>query len=233
MDFRTLKRNQDKLKSILVDTGDSVVTKVACKILIPYNYLNYKLVSIGEKITMLAVAAVVMGDEYGVLNGCCGLTITPSTTKQIMVNGQEYLEFGFLAGDVVVSETTTVQDSDLLYDMNKYFYSNGRIPIFLDYFDIGNLFTYHKEYGGLNIAPNNVPFEIVSSMICRDQNNKYTYYRHSDMKFSPVVIPFNSVLFNTTNTTAKLIGADLEDGFTSALVNPSQQTESIENLLRL
>lgn len=233
MGFKTMKRNQDKLKSILVDTGDSIITKIACKILIPYNYLNYKLVSIGEKITVLAVAAVVMGEEYGVINGCCGLTIAPSTTKQVMIDGQEYLEFGFLAGDVVVSETTIVKDSDLLYEMNKYFYSNGRIPPFLNYFDVGNLFTHHKEYGGLNIAPNNTPFEIVASMICRDPDNKYTYYRHTEMKKLPVVIPFNSVLFNTTNTTAKLLGADLEDGFTSALVNPSEQTESIENLLRL
>lgn len=232
MDVTKLKRDPNLIEQTLVTSGTQVIAKQACQILIPYNYLNYRMAAVSDKITILAVAAVVVGDRYGVLNGCAGVNITPSTTRQIKIAGTEYLEFGFEKGSTVISDTTFVKDSDLLYEMNKYFYSNGRIPWFLNYDDVGNLFTLHREYGGLNISPNNVPFEIVTSMICHDYKDKFKYYRHGEMRLTPVVVPFNSVLYNATNTTAKLLGANLEDGVTSALISPSTKAESIENLLR-
>ena len=48
----------------------------------------------------------------------------------------------------------------------------------------------------------------------------------------PALIPFRSVTYGATNTTAKLMGAYFDEGLTSALVNPSQRTEKIEELLR-
>lgn len=232
MDITKLKRNPNLIKENLIVSGSQVFAKQACSILIPYNYLNYRMASISDKISILAVAAVVIGGEYGVLNGCASITITPSTTRQVKIGGAEFLEFGFEQGSVVIPDTTIVKDSDLLYEMNKYFYSFGRIPWFLNYDDVGFLFAYHREYGGLNISPNNVPFEIVTSVICHDYADKFKYYRHGEMKQSPMVVPFNSVLYNSTNATAKLLGANLEEGITSALISPSTKSEPIENLLR-
>ena len=227
-----LKRNRLLLQKNFKVVNDVVITAVPCKILIPYNYLKYRMANIGEKIHILAVAAVVIGDEYGILNGCCSLEITPSATRQIMVGGNEFLEFSFEAGAIVIPTIISVKDSDLLFEMHQYFYSNGRVPWFLNYRDLGHLFSLHREYGGLNIARNNIPFEIVVAMICRDPSNKYLNFRHTEMKLTPVVVPFNSVFFNASSTTAKLLGSNLVDGFTSAIANPSTKPEAIENLLR-
>lgn len=218
---------------MLVNNNGTILTKQDCKIYVPYDYLKYRLLTISDRTDLLAVCAIVSGNEYGVLRGCCKLTITPSTTKQVMVDGKEYMEFSFEAGSVMIPQCLTVKDSDLVYDMYKYFYSAGRVPAFLDDYDLGGLLDTHKEYGGINISPNNTPFEIVTSMLCRDSQEHFKYYRHTEMKKPPIIVPFNSVLFQARSTTAKLLGANLEDGFTSALLNPSETPDRLENLLRI
>ena len=233
MDFKSLTRNPDLINNIWVKNENTVSTKKRCTILIPYRYLAYKLATIGDKINILSVAMVYSGNEYFILNGCCWLWITPSATEQKKIGGEEFLLFHFNAGDIVSPDLTTVKDSDLLYDMNKYFYSNARIPFYLNQDDVGNLFLYHKEYGGMNISPNNIPFELITSVVCHDDKDKFKFYRHSDMKRPPMYFPFGSVLFNTSNTVAKLLGANLEDGVTSALVAPAARVEPIEQLLKL
>ena len=137
-----------------------------------------------------------------------------------------------MAGQVVIPTQNVLVDSDLAYEINKYFYTYGRVPWFMSYDDVNVILKYHKEYSGLNISPNNIPFEIVTSKITRDRNNKFVYYRHTGMAQGPVVVPFKSVLFNATNTTSKLLGSYLSDGFTSALLSPSESVETVETLLR-
>lgn len=211
---------------------DTVIAAEACKIVIPFSYLSNRLATISEDISILAVAAVVSGDEYGVLNGCCQLKITPSQTKQVMMGGTEYMEFYFEKGDTMIPSLLSVKDSDLVADIYGQFYSRGRVPDYLDGDDVGLLLQYHNQFGGLKIASANTPFEVVTAMISRDHKDKFKYWRHGDMKFTPIVVPFSSVIFNARSTTAKLLGSNLKDGFTSALVNPSEKSEKVENMLR-
>lgn len=232
MDIKNLKRNSEAIRQNFVVMGDKVVTKADCSFLIPYNYLTYKLAKTGERLYIAAVFAVVVGQEYGVMNACAQIHITPNETNQIKILGEEFIEFKFVKGQSVVETTEIVKNGDLLYEMNKYFYSYGRVPWFMSDTDVAKIFMMHKEYGGLNISPNNIPFEIVTSRICRDPKDKFKYYRHGEMKGNPIVVPFNSVLFNATNTTAKLLGNYLSDGVTSALLSPSDTVETPELLLR-
>lgn len=230
MKAKDLKRNSFMVRDNFVVNGENVMTKKDCTFLVPYNYLNYKLASTGERIMVASVFAIVVDGEYGVMNACANLVLTPAEVNQIKIDGEEYLEFVFVKGQVVTT-TRIVKDSDLLYEMNKYFYTFGRVPWFMSYTDVSRVMKMHKEYGGLNISPNNIPFEVVTSKICRDPKDKFKFYRHGNMVGNPVVVPFNSVLFNATNTTAKLLGNYLSDGFTSALLSPSDRVEKVETLL--
>lgn len=232
MAFGNYTRVRGLVDKLLVARGDQQIAAAPLSIFIPYNYLTSRLADIGEKINILAVGAVVSGGQYGLLNGSCKLTITPSISKQKIIDGIEYLEFQFAKGDIVIPSSLSVKDSDLIADMYRYFITGGRIPTFFDYDDIGNLFIMHKEYGGLNISSDNVPFEIVASMITRTNDDKFEYYRLSDMSKPPSIIPFKSVLYNAPTTTAKLLGSNLTDGFVSALVHPSDQPDELENMLR-
>lgn len=231
MDIKNLRRDSFAVQDNFVINGENVMTKKDCFFLVPYNYINYKLASTGERIMIAAVFAIVIDGVYGVMNACANLVITPNEVNQIKINGEEYLQFGFVKGQVVTT-TKIVKDSDLLYEMNKYFYTFGRVPWFMSYTDVNRVMKMHKAYGGLNISPNNIPFEVVTSKICRDPKDKFKFYRHGQMQNNPVVVPFNSVLFNATNTTAKILGNYLSDGFTSAILSPSDRVETVETLLR-
>lgn len=231
MDFSKLVRD-DNIADNFVQSGDRTLTKKDCSFLIPFNYLAHRLAKTGEQVFTVAIFAIVVGDRYAPCVACANLEITPDEINQIKIQGEEYLEFSFVAGQVVIPTRKVLVDSDLAYEINKYFYTYGRVPWFLNYDDVAVCLKMHKEYSGLNISPNNIPFEIVTSKICRDSSNKFLYYRHSPMKKSPVVVPFKSVLFNATNTTSKLLGSYLSDGFTSSLLSPSESVETVETLLR-
>lgn len=230
MDIKNLKRDSFSVRDNFVVNGENVLTKNDCSFLVPYNYINYKLASTGERIMVAAIFAIVIGESYGVMNACANLVLTPAEVNQIKVAGEEYLEFVFVKGQVVTT-TKIVKDSDLLYEINKYFYTFGRVSWFMSYTDVTRVLKMHKEYGGLNISPNNIPFEVVTSKIARDPKDKFKFYRHGEMQNNPVIVPFNSVLFNATNTTAKLLGNYLSDGFTGALLSPSDRVETVEKLL--
>ena len=231
MDISNLKRDSS-IADNFVTSGDRVLTKQDCSFLIPFNYLGHKLAKTGEQVFTAAIFCIVVGDRYAVCTCCANLEISPDEINQIKIRGEEYLEFSFVAGQVVIPTQNVLVDSDLAYEINKYFYTYGRVPWFMSYDDVNVILKYHKEYSGLNISPNNIPFEIVTSKITRDRNNKFVYYRHTGMAQGPVVVPFKSVLFNATNTTSKFLGSYLSDGFTSALLSPSESVETVETLLR-
>lgn len=232
MNLKQLKRRPSLIHEVWVDKDDRIITKKKCTILVPYNYLEYKMVQVGRKNQVLTVCMVVVGEEYFVLNGGVWMWITPDRTRQIKTDDGEYMAFDFEAGAIVCPDTLTVKDSDLTYAMDKYFYGYGRIPCFLNYDDVGNLFTYHNEYGGLRISANNIPFEIVSSVMAHDAKDKFLFYREGSMDKRPLFVPFKSVMFNTTNTVSKLLGNYLDDGFTSALLSPTDKEEPIETILK-
>lgn len=227
-----LKRDPNLIQENFVEVDNRIITKQKCSLVIPYNYLQNKLARMGNAIYITSVAGVIIGDRYGALVACANINITPDETNQIKIDGEEFLEFVFEAGSAVMPSTMIVQDPDLAFEINKYFYTFGRVPWFLGYDDEGNVLKEHKAYSGLNISPTNTPFEIVTAKISRDPKNKFVLFRHSDMKGTPVVVPFSSVMFNATSTTAKILGNYLEDGVTSALLSPSNKTETVENLLR-
>lgn len=231
MNISGLKRNPDLINRIWVEKDGKVITKSKCSIMVPYSYFERRMLRVGQKITTLAVCMVVCGDEYFVLNGGVWIWISPDASGQVQTDDGEYMKFDFLAGSVVIPDTLTVKDSDLTYAMDKYFIG-GRIPAFLSYDDVGNLFMYHKEFGGLNISATNIPFELIVSIMSHDPVKKFDFYREGPMTKTPLYVPFRSVIFNTTNTTSKILGNYLEDGFTSALLSPTVQAEPIENLLR-
>lgn len=230
-DISSLKRDADLIAANFAVSGTDVITKKDCSIIIPYDYIHHKLAVVGNSVQIASVFAILVGNTYAAVVACATVVLASTETKQIKINGVDMLQFIFPAGSAVAS-TRIVKDSDLAYEMNKYFYSFGRVPWFLNYDDIGELLRYHKEYAGLNISPDNIPFEIVASRICRDSDNKFKHYRFTPMNKSPVVVPFNSVIYNATNTTAKILGNYLSDGFTSALLNPSDRVETVETLLR-
>lgn len=240
MDPKKLKRNPQIVHQDLTKMKDRrLVTKKGCKIYVPARFQEQKLAAIGSETYLLGIFAIVYDDTYyAVSNVPAMMRVDPATVNTVTVDEEDYLELVFEAGDTVLTNIDLVKDDKMLFYVYNEFIAKGHIPWYIGYEDLGRLFEHAKLHAGASLGANHAVIEMIAASITRDSNNKTKFYRHSveskkDLDTNPpTMIPLRSVTYGATNTTAKLIGAYWDEGITSALVNPSEKVEPIEEILR-
>jgi hypothetical protein len=126
----------------------------------------------------------------------------------------------------------------LVYKIYDEIISKGRVPWYLGYLELGQIFDTAGYHAGANIGKNQEVTELIISMISRSEKDRNKYYRTTIQSLDelmtnrPAFIPLRSVQYAATNTTNKLAGSYFSDALVSALVNPSDRVERIESLLR-
>jgi hypothetical protein len=215
-----------------------VYTKVPCKIQVPERYLERHLASIAAEIYILGFFAIIMEDSYySVSQTAAMMRITPSSTERVDIDGTRYLEFHFDQGERVFYTTDLVKNDVLMFYIYDEHIAKGRIPWYFTYFDLASLFDTAELHAGIKLG-NRAVLDMITMTIARNSDDMTQLYRHvltkpSDIHSNPpTIVPFRSVIWNTADTTSKLIGSHFGDSITSALVNPSERVERIEELLR-
>lgn len=238
MDISKLKRDASKVHNALTILGNTTVAKQECRIYIPVFYQDKGLVVISNEIRILGIYGIVVGDSYAVSFAPAILLITPTSFVKVKIEGDDYYEFYFAPGATVTPSNEVAKDSGLPYDIYDIFISSGKIPWYFTYTDLGKLFQFSEHFCGLRIGDNPAAFEMQVSTVARlptDLNVQYRYViRNSEDVYlkPPRYIPYDSVAYNATNTTAKINGNYFDIGLVSALINPSERNEDIEDLLR-
>lgn len=239
MDTKALIRDADRVRQHLIEVEDgSIVTTKACKIHVPERFTAKKLAVLGAEVFIFGFFPIIMEEEYYCVNNTIAMMrICPSSTRRVVVEGNPYFEFSFEPGDKVIYTTALVVTDTLTYYMYDEFVAKGNIPWYMNYYDIVNMFETAQEHAGVNLGSRSI-IELIISTITRDATDMTRLYRHiiQNPEFvrttPPVVIPFRSVIWNTSDTTSKLNGAYFGEGINSALVNQSETTELIEELYR-
>lgn len=240
MDISKLKRDASKVHACLKELEDgSLITTKGCKIYIPSRFTECQLAVVGNETQIVGIFAICVDDQfYGVSIANAMMRIEPTNTTTVDINGEEYYEFSFEAGSTVVSSVGLVKVDTLVYLIYDEFVAKGHVPWYMSYIDLGKLFDTSLHHAGVKLGANHAILELIASVIARDPDDRTKYYRQTVKSMEevlarpPAMIPFRSVTFGATNTTAKLMGAYFDEGITSALVNPSQRSEKIEELLR-
>jgi hypothetical protein len=240
MDPRTLIRDGDKVKANLVTMEDgSIVTRKGCTLQIPLRFTERSLAIISSEIYVIGIWAMVVDQKYyGVSLTCAMMRISPSSTQVIKVDDDDYLEFGFAPGSVVFATNQLLKTNTIVYQIFDEFISNGRIPWYVAYEDLARVFDTAGLHAGLDLTSSHTLLEMFAASISRDKEDRTRYFRQvvqdrqEQYSQPPVFIAFRDVMYSATNTTAKLMGSFASDGLTSALVNPAQKSERIEELLR-
>ena len=233
-------RNPGKVHEALMELPDgSVTTKRDVKIYIPQRFVEKQLAAIGAETYIVGIFVMVVDDKfYAVSTVNAMMRIQPSTISTVKFDGDSYLEFYFAPGSVVIANTLLLKADALVYKIFNEIIAKGHVPWYVNYEDLAKLFDTADTHAGVNLMGSHAILEMFAAAIARDPNDRSKYYRHaiqqqSDVETSPPkMIALNSVTYGATNTTAKLLGSYWDDGLTSALVNPSQKTEQIEELLR-
>ncbi len=239
MDISVLIRDPKKVKAVLVEKDDKLLTTTGCKLYTPKRYIERKLASVGSEIKTIGVLTVVVDDKYySVMKVPSMLSIQPSEILTDKIGDEEYFVFSFDPGAVVIANLNLVMDIFLIYDLYNEIIAKGHVPWSFTYEDVGKLFAETKKYAGDSLSRTNTILEMIASTVSRNPNNLMEFYRHQiqteadEKKVDPRFIPFRSVLYGANNTTAKLLGAYFDDSLLSALVNPSERTEGVETILR-
>jgi hypothetical protein len=225
------------LKNLVVTEDNGIVNKKACTVYIPEHYVDRHLASISSDTYVVGIFGIVMGDVYATLFVNAMLKINPSFIDTEEVSGVKYTVFGFEPGTRMVETCDLVMNDTLTYYIYDEVVAKGRIPWYIRYMDTPYIFESAKYHAGIDLGNPRI-LEFLFSTIYRNPDDMKELYRHilKDATFekvkSPVVVPFRSVIWNTSNTVSKLIGGYFSDSVTSALVNPTDRVERIEALLR-
>lgn len=240
MDVSKLIRDPKRVQAYLEELPNgSLVCKKPVKIYIPVRFAERGLAQIGIETYIVGVYAIVVEDVYyGVSMVNAMLPIEPTATLKMQIDGDEYYEFSFDAGSVVVTSTDLVKTDVLVYKIYDEIISKGRVPWYLGYLELGKIFDTASYHAGANIGANQEVTELIISMISRSEKDRNLYYRTTVQDLSelqsvrPAFIPLKSVQYAATNTTNKLAGSYFGDALISALANPADRVERIEALLR-
>ncbi|MBN22761.1 MAG: hypothetical protein CL678_15860 [Bdellovibrionaceae bacterium] len=240
MDFSTLTRDASKIHGALKEMKDgSVVALEPVKIYIPVRFSESGLAHVDDEVSTVAIFGITVQDKYlGVSCTVSNIRLDPSSIGVVECEDGDYHEFSFETGATVFVYTDLVQVDTLPYSISSEFIDKGKVPSYLTYDDTVKLFDTSGDFTGMTVGANHALAEMVCSVIFRQQDDLGKYYRKiaeepgSKRVPAPAVVPNRSVAWGATNTTAKLTGAYFSEGLTSALINPSERSEQIEELLR-
>ena len=233
MDISKLKRNPQYIIKYMkeMDDGSIIFTKEA-RVHVPKKWSESDLVNIADPITTIAILAIVIDGYYSIVTTCSIMATDPSKVSQVNIESEDYIEFIYQPKDRFLLNKSLVKRDTFPYKLFTFIFDKGQIPWYLDYSDVSQVYDNCPKYANVKFNLPHCVFEMIVGAIARNAESKNTYYRHGDWNKKPVYIPLRSVQFAASNTTAKLIGAYWSEGLSSALVNPSDRKELIEELLR-
>ncbi len=240
MDVTKLVRDRAAALGCLVELPDGrVVTTKQVRIHIPARFAERDLAYVGVDNHILGIYAMIVEDKYyavSLVNAM--IPIDPTETVKIKIDNDEYYEFSFAPGSTVFKSLMLVKTDTLTYKIYDEILSGGRIPWYVGYEELGKIFDTAKKHAGANIGENKEVTQLIASLVARDSKDRTKYYRTtvkelSDLKQNPpVFVPLKSVEYSATNTTTKLGGSYFSLGVVSALNDPSDRVERIEEILR-
>lgn len=240
MSYINYTRNKDAILNAmeLVPSGE-LIAKTPLKIIFPVNYEEKDLASITDKVHVLGIFAIIVGNNYATNVLPAKVNLFPSEIGKYKEGESDYYVLEFEKGSVITDNINVVKEETLGYYIYNYFIALGRVPWYLSALDLLTLFDHSGKYTGKTYGVNHVILEMIISSIMRDSQDLNKYWRQTlppikraiyDNK--PDVIPLRNVPYGARNTLAKLMGSYFDEGLNSALINPSTTTEKIEALLR-
>lgn len=237
MDIKHLVRNREAVHANLKEVGDTLVALGPMTIHLPESYLGTELADAGDHVMIVGIHALVVGNNYAVSSACALMEIAPSSKVIEKIEDVKYVVYNFEEGDTVYVNLNLTRTKTIPYRIYYKITANGNIPWYFDLTDHARLFETIVLHSGLSLGVNPAILEIQTSTLFRQDGDKTKYARHLNIphvgrvsgKISTVKL--ESVTFGATNVATKIFGNRISEGIQSALVNPSEEPEAVEDLI--
>ena len=216
------------------EVGDTVLfIGDKLEIFIPDRYEQHGCLGIGEDVVSLGIFDMRINDTLDVgYNLPAKIAIRPSNIEIVSIEGDRFYKLTLLKDDVFIKNINIVQDGQLAYIIFYEQVYGGKIPKFTTYDNASRLFDVVGDVTGVKFNTDHVIFEMITAMLHRDKDDITEMYRLTSQTKPAANIPLRLISHAATSTSAKIIGAYLDDGIDSALVNAADKQSDIEDLLR-
>jgi len=238
--FKNMQRSSSLTHQDWIELPDgSIITKEGCKVYFPVSWTECGLASVGDDIQVLGFFTAVYGSRFTVGSAMSMVRLSPAIVNIVKGFDEDYYELTFDQGGLVMETSAIVIDDTLSYRVYKRFVEMGKVPIYMDSLDIITMFKNVRYCCGSKLGDGESVLTAISCSILRDPQDlsrplslsKEGPFSHGDYDF--VIVPFRDVQFGASNVTAKVSGSYADIAINSALVNPSDRSEAMEDGLRL
>lgn len=239
LDINKFRRsNKDLLSCFDIKEKNTVVTK-DISIVYPEFYDKKGLCVVKDTTNLLCMFAVL--DKVNNLYCKCIAPVmhsfTPTERTEVIINNEVYVELSFKAGDVFTPYNDTVKSSTYLFTLFELFFLQGKIPFFMDYFDLSKLFLETSKYTGVGgVGDSAISNEILATLITRDKRNLDIFYKTSIKSNKEcndaVFIGLNDTFYGFDNVTSRLIGNYLNECTINSIIDPDDKPNKIGYILQ-
>ena len=155
-----------------------------------------------------------------------------SIEDEVTDKGREFHILTLLKGDKLMTSTELMVNNRLGYVLFYEFVHMGHYPEMVNYTNIATLFDYISDFLGISFGVDHSILEIMFAQLFRDPSKINKVYRLTDMKKEPEVIPMRDIAHSARSVTGRLVGNYLSNTLDSVVVNKSDNSSEVENLLR-
>lgn len=241
MDVSKLKRNVAAVLATLAELPDgSLVTKTGCVIHVPESFRAKQLVSLGKEISFIGYFALINPDgNYCTWKIPCMIRTMPQDVRSVEIDGKLYYEMHFPKGGRVAKSTDLLVDKLTLYPLFEDVIARARSIWYYDYDQMARFFKHANHYTGASLYATPSVFEMIIGQQARDNRDRNKPIRNVISKASEVnsidftYIPLRNVDYGATDTVSKIGGSNIAEGLDSAIVNPTENEQPVEKLLRV
>ena len=229
-----LTKTNDVSKFFKHENNQWIFTGTKLEVLIPKDYFDRKLLTLGDIATSLGIFQIRINDTYFAnFMILARLNIEFITYRNETIDDTQYIILLLEKNSVFIQNSKIVKDSNLIYEIFVFFLALGKIPSFIQYEDISKLFDNDSNHCGVDLKINHSIYEMIYAHMFRDNEDPYRFYRHTMMNKQPVIVPIRMISHGPTSTSARITGSYLNEGLVSSLVDETERAPSkIENLFR-
>lgn len=230
--MKKFKRDGQRILNALAETNNTLVAKENLRIHVPVRFATRGLGQVGIETFICCMYAIITDDDYyDVSNYCAIAKIEPYKTEEILIDNVEYYEFTFLKGQVIMPNVQLVRRDMLIFNIMDEFIFKGNVPWYFTPNDLARIMDTAKTAGDSAVGEWLDVIELIVSVVTRVKGEKKIYYRNGNGGAYDFVA-LSNVFYVASSTLPKLAGNYFNDGVVSAIMEPVDEVQRVERLLR-